>query len=50
MGDDEREREIDGLIERLELSGIDVDPRRCDVAALRLVAIDLLRLAEALGE
>ena len=36
------------LVDRLALAGIDVDPRRCDTAALILTAGDLLELAALL--
>jgi hypothetical protein len=36
------------LVERLALSGVDVDPRRCDPAALILTAADMIELAALL--
>ena len=36
------------LLERLELAGLDIEPERCDTAALRATAADLVALAELL--
>lgn len=48
MSGDERESEIDRLVELLALAGIDVEVARCDPEALRLTAWDLLALAAML--
>lgn len=47
---DDRTEAITALVDRLALSGIDIDPRRCDPVALRLTAADLLDLAALLSD
>lgn len=39
---------IEALVERLAMLGIDVEPDRCDPAALRMTAWDLTTLAALL--